>query len=58
MFRQGDHLQVQTTHDVWGSEGIASAFATSALDGGEWSVSHSGLFTPGEGSPGSHWIAG
>jgi hypothetical protein len=27
------------------------SFLTSALDGGEWSVSHPGLFTPGKGLP-------
>jgi hypothetical protein len=31
---------------------------TSALDGGEWSVSHSNLFTPRERAPGTHWIGG
>jgi hypothetical protein len=29
---------------------------TSALIGGEWSDSRSGRFTPGEISPGTHWI--
>jgi hypothetical protein len=28
----------------------------SALDGLEWSVSHSGRFTPRERAPGTHWI--
>jgi hypothetical protein len=31
---------------------------TSALDGGEWSVSRSGRFTPGEKAPATHWIGG
>jgi hypothetical protein len=31
---------------------------TSALDGGEWSASHSGRFTPREGAPGTHWVGG
>jgi hypothetical protein len=31
---------------------------TSVLDGGEWSVSHPGRFTPRERAPGSHWIGG
>jgi hypothetical protein len=31
---------------------------TSALDGGEWSVSRPGRFTPREGAPGTHWIGG
>jgi hypothetical protein len=38
----------------WGSGGIAPR--TSALDGGEWSVSRSGLFTPRKRAPGTHWI--
>jgi hypothetical protein len=29
---------------------------TSALDGGQWSASLSGRFTPRERSPGSRWI--
>jgi hypothetical protein len=31
---------------------------TSALDGGEWSASHPGRFTPRERAPGTHWIGG
>jgi hypothetical protein len=31
---------------------------TSALDGGEWSASHVGRFTPRERDPGTHWIGG
>jgi hypothetical protein len=31
---------------------------TSALDGGEWSASHLGRFTPRERAPGTHWIGG
>jgi hypothetical protein len=33
-------------------------FLTSALVGGEWSVSRPGRFTPGEGAPGTYWIGG
>jgi hypothetical protein len=33
-------------------------FLTSALVEGEWSVSRSGHFTPGEGIRGIHWIGG
>jgi hypothetical protein len=29
---------------------------TSALDGGEWSASRPGRFTPGERARGTHWI--
>jgi hypothetical protein len=29
---------------------------TSALDGGEWSASRHGLFTPKESDPDTHWI--
>jgi hypothetical protein len=31
---------------------------TSALDGGEWSASRPGRFTPRERAPGTHWIRG
>jgi hypothetical protein len=31
---------------------------TSALDGGEWSASRPGRFTPRERNPGTHWIGG
>jgi hypothetical protein len=31
---------------------------TSALDGGEWSASCPGRFTPKERAPGTHWIGG
>jgi len=34
------------------------AFLTSALDGGEWSASRPGHFTPGETAPGTHWLGG
>jgi hypothetical protein len=33
-------------------------FLTSALVGDKWSASSLGHFTPGEISPGSHWIGG
>jgi hypothetical protein len=33
-------------------------FLTSALDGGEWSYSRSGRFTPGERASGTHWLGG
>jgi len=39
----------------WGSGGVATRIVTSALDGGEWSASHSGRFIPREGTPGTHW---
>jgi hypothetical protein len=31
---------------------------TSALDGGEWSASRPGRFSPRERAPGTHWIGG
>jgi hypothetical protein len=31
---------------------------TSTLDGGEWSASRLGRFTPGERATGTHWIGG
>jgi hypothetical protein len=42
--------------DVWGSGGIVHLFLISALDGGEWSLSHPGWFTNGEMAPGTYWI--
>jgi hypothetical protein len=33
-------------------------FLTSTLDGGEWSVSRSCRFTPGEGAPSTHCLIG
>jgi hypothetical protein len=41
-----------------GSGGIALSFLTTALDGGEWSASRPGRFTPEERTPGTHWIGG
>jgi hypothetical protein len=32
--------------------------AMKALDGGEWSASRPGRFTPRERAPGTHWIGG
>jgi hypothetical protein len=40
----------------WGVEVYLHAFLYSALDGGKWSASHPGHFTPREGAPGIHWI--
>jgi len=34
------------------------AFITSALDGGEWSSSRPGRFTPGLRAPATHWRGG
>jgi hypothetical protein len=36
---------------TWGSGGITHVFITLVLDGGEWSASFSGHFTPKEKSP-------
>jgi hypothetical protein len=33
-------------------------YLTSALDGGEWSASRPGRFTPRERAPATHWIGG
>jgi hypothetical protein len=46
-------------HEELGRSGcIAPTFLTSELDGGEWSDSRPGRFTPGEIAPGTHWIRG
>jgi hypothetical protein len=42
----------------WGVEVKLHAFLTSALNGGEWSASRPGRFTPRETAPGTHWIGG
>jgi hypothetical protein len=42
--------------DACGSGGIASQFLTSARDGGKYSASHPGHFTPRRKSLSTHWI--
>jgi hypothetical protein len=42
----------------WGMEVQLHAFLISALDGGEWSASRPGRFTPRERVRGTHWIGG
>jgi hypothetical protein len=37
---------------------VSTHSLASALDGGEWSASRSGHFTPRERYPGTHWIGG
>jgi hypothetical protein len=41
-----------------GNGGIVLSFLTSALDRGEWSVSHPDRFTSGETAPGNLLIGG
>jgi hypothetical protein len=43
---------------MWESGGIAPPFMTSVLDGGEWSASLPGRFTPEEITPGTSWKRG
>jgi hypothetical protein len=40
----------------WGVELYSTHSLTSALDGGEWSASRPGRFTPKERAAGTHWI--
>jgi hypothetical protein len=42
----------------WGVELYLHTLLTSALDGGEWSVSRPGRFTSKDRTPGTHWIGG
>jgi hypothetical protein len=42
----------------WGSGGIAPRILTTALDGGVWSASRPGHFTPKKISPSTPWIGG
>jgi hypothetical protein len=46
------------TKTLWRSGLIGLTFLTSELEGGEWSASPSGRFTPGERDHGIHWIGG
>jgi hypothetical protein len=41
---------------AYGGVDVLLDFLTSALVGGEWSVSRLDRFTPGERAPGTHWI--
>jgi hypothetical protein len=41
---------------TWRDGGISPPLLTSALDGGGWSASYPGRFTPGERAPGTHLI--
>jgi hypothetical protein len=43
---------------IGGAWVLIHAFLASALDGGEFSASRSGKFTPRERAPGTHWIGG
>jgi hypothetical protein len=54
-------LRLTKHHTVkmyWGSGDIAPPILTSALDGGEWSASRPGRFTPRKRTPSTHWIGG
>jgi hypothetical protein len=42
----------------WRNGGVAPRILTSALDGGEWSASSPGRFTPRERTLGTYWIGG
>jgi hypothetical protein len=42
----------------WGTGCISPHTLTSALDGGEWSASRPGSFTPKARAPFTHWIGG
>jgi len=39
-----------------GGVDVLHAFLTSALDGGKWSVSHPGRFTPRRKAAGAQWV--
>jgi hypothetical protein len=42
----------------WGSVCISPRVLNLGTDGGEWSASRLGRFTPREEAPGTHWIGG
>jgi hypothetical protein len=57
----GTTLPLPEHHDMkmyWGAQVQLHIFLTSALDGGEWSASRAGRFTPRVTSPGTRWIGG
>jgi hypothetical protein len=46
---------MRTSGGVWIQLDV---YLASALDEGEWSASHRGLFTPGKGVPGTSYVGG
>jgi hypothetical protein len=53
------HINRAPRHEgVLESGGMTTHFFTSALDGGEWSASRPGRYTPRERAPGTLWIGG
>jgi hypothetical protein len=57
----GVFLYLSTTS--WGHVGrgrgcVTSLFLTSTKDESEWSASRHSRFTPGERTPGTHWLGG
>jgi hypothetical protein len=42
----------------WGVDVQLHELFTSALNGGEWSASRTGRFTPREKAPDTHWMGG
>jgi hypothetical protein len=53
-------VPLQRKEALWAERRYSSySLSTSALDGGEWSASRTGLaFTPGERTPGTHCTGG
>jgi hypothetical protein len=43
---------------IWERGSIAAPFFASALDGGEWSPSHSGHINPGDTASSTHYVGG
>jgi len=46
------------THTALPKEPLVPIRYEAALEGGEWSASRPGRFTPMERAPGTHWIGG
>jgi hypothetical protein len=55
--KKGKAIPLHAMEALGGERRYSSySFTTSAVDGGEWSVSRPGrAFTPGERTPGTHW---
>jgi hypothetical protein len=65
MFTVGDAVSSVLINQAPRHEGVLGEWMyisthslTSVLDGGDWSASRPGRFTPRERAPGTHWIGG
>jgi len=55
---EGKDRVIPVLNEVWGVEVQLHVFLTSVLDGGKFSPSSPGRFTPGERATAIHWSGG